>query len=210
MNGLLLKIRKPEQQDIPIMTEWFNDPQFIDHLYGTPHQTNPDVIKRIHGILNQNAKDTTQNITLIAEKFNNEPVGLLMFHNLNWKHRNVEMNNAIGSHTYRQLLYGADLYLLGLSYAFSELNLHKVYGYTYATNSSAYKLNHVAATLDGTLKNHVYRKGSYQDVVVFSILRRHFQEFLTTHQNGIVKKFVRTGMFSPLLSISQSLNQDTL
>lgn len=198
MKGLLLSLRKPEQQDIAILIQWLQDEGFVQNLYGMPYQTQGDVIKKVHGMLNQNAKDTTQTLTLLAENQKKEPIGLIIFQNLNWKNRNVEMNNAIGNAQYRQGLYGADLYLLGLTYAFTHLNLHKVFGYTYSSNTSAQKLNQFAAKVSGVLRKHVYKTGQFQDMVVFSILKRHFQEFLDTHKNGIAKKFIQSGMFQGL------------
>ena len=198
MRGLLLTLRKPEEADIPVLANWLQDEEFIRNLYGFPYQTHSDVTKKAFSMLNQNAKDTTSSLTLLAENSKKEPIGLVLYQALDWKHRNVEMNNAIGHATHRQSLYGPDLYLLGLAYAFAELNLHKVFGYTYPTNTPAQKLNQFAAKTSGILRSHIYQDGRYQDMVVFSILKRDFRSFLECNRQGIVRKFIQCGMFKGL------------
>ena len=196
MKGLFLNLRKPEISDIDILTEWFQDPVFIENVFDLQDQ---DPKKKAFSLLNQNAKDTTQILTLIAENHQKEPIGLILYQNLNWKHRNIEMNNAIGHPKHRQSLYGADLYLLGLTYAFLTLNMHKVFGYTYHSNTSAKKLNQYAAKVSGILPEHIFNNGRYVDLVVFSILMRHFVDFLNQNEQGIIRKFVKCGMFNGLI-----------
>ena len=36
MKGLVLTLRKPEIADIPIMTMWFQDPEFGNYLFEIP------------------------------------------------------------------------------------------------------------------------------------------------------------------------------
>jgi len=198
MNGLFLKLSKPEEADVSIIATWLKDESFVQNLYGMPYQSDSDVTQEAIRMLNQNAKDTASSITLIAKTFKNEPIGLIMYQNLSWKHRNIEMNNAIGNPEQRSGFYGADLYLLGLIYAFSELNLHKVFGYTYEDNETAQKLNQSAAKISGILRKQIYRDGQFKDIVVFSILKKDFQDFLITNQHHRLRKFVQSGMFQSM------------
>lgn len=196
MKGLFLNLRKPELKDMSILESWFRDSEFTDNLYEIP---NNDYENYIFSLLNQNAKDTTRSLTLIAENSRRKPIGLILYQNLDWKNRNIEMNNAIGNFKDRHALYGADLYLLGLTYAFATLNMHKVFGYTYDTNTAAKKMHQFAAETCGVLWQHMWRKGMYLDVVVFSVLKRDFVAFLESQEAGIIRKFVRCGMFVELI-----------
>lgn len=193
--GLFLKLQKPEESDVPIIANWLKDDGFVQNLYGLPYQSNTNVTKQALLMLNQNAKDTTSSYTLIAKTQTGEPIGLVMYQNLSWKHRNVEMNNAIGNPDQRSGFYGADLYLLGLIYAFNSLNLHKVFGYTYADNIAAKKLNQSAGKISGILKQHIFRDGQFKDILVFSIFKKDFQDYLVLNQHTKLRKFVQCGMF---------------
>lgn len=196
MKGLVLTLRKPEIADVPVMAEWFGDPVFREQVFDLQDE---DPQEKAFSLLNHNAKDSTFTLTLLAchEK---EPVGLILYQHLNWKHRNVEMNNAIGYAHHRQGIYGADLYLLGLAYAFSVLNMHNVFGYTYAENPAAWKLNAYAATMCGVLPRHLYKDNRYVDVGVFSILKEDFKSFLKAHQQDLIHRFLRSGMFDGVLA----------
>ena len=196
MKGLFLNLRKPELKDMPTLVSWFRDPEFTENVFEIPEN---DCESYVFSLLNQNAKDTTRSLTLIAENPRREPIGLILYQNLDWKNRNIEMNNAIGNFKNRHALYGADLYLLGLTYAFTVLNMHKVYGYTHDSNVSAKKLNQFAAKTCGVLSQHIFRKGVYLDVVVFSILKRDFVSFLESQDAGVIRKFIRSGMFVELI-----------
>ncbi|MBG91327.1 MAG: hypothetical protein CL521_05875 [Actinobacteria bacterium] len=196
-SGLLLKLRKPEQEDMPVITEWLSDDLFLKNLYGSPIDSQQNRFQRVHTFLNQNAKDFSNNITLIADDhLTHTPVGLIMLNHINWCHRNTEMNAAIGDKTIRNAFYGGDLYLLGLMYSFFALNLHKVFGYTYSSNEAALKLNRFGGKVNGILKNHVYRNGKFLDVVTHSVLKSEFLTFLESQKNRLLLKHSKKGVFN--------------
>jgi RimJ/RimL family protein N-acetyltransferase len=196
MKGLVLTLRKPELTDVPIITQWFQDPSFGEYLFDIPdgqHHTT------VMSLLNHNAKDTSTQITMIAENDAKEPIGLLFYKNISWKHRNAEINTLIGDTKHRSGIYGPDLYLLGITYAFSGLNLHKVFGYTYMTNKAAMTLTQNIAKTSGILYEHIRRDGVYINTTVFSILKKDFRVFLKDNNNPIFRKFIKTGVFEQLL-----------
>lgn len=196
MKGLVLTLRKPEISDIPILTKWFQDPNFGQYLFEIAEGQHTATAM---SLLNQNAKDSSTQITMIAENDAKEPIGLLLYKNISWKHRNAEINTLIGDTKNRSGIYGPDLYLLGITYAFSGLNLHKVFGYTYATNKAAMTLTQNIAKTSGILYDHLKRDDTYINTTVFSILKKDFRVFLKDNNNPIFRKFIKTGVFERLL-----------
>lgn len=195
-NGLILMLRKPEKEDMSVITTWLGDELFLKNLYGSPIDSYQNRFQRVHQFLNENAKDFSKNITLIAvDKIKQLPVGLLMFNHINWKHRNAEMNAAIGDPKFRNAIYGVDLYLLGLLISFFELNLHKIFGYTYTSNEAALKLNNFGGKVNGTLKKHVYRNGKFIDIVTHSILKKEFLSFIDEQKDKLLRKHTKRGVF---------------
>lgn len=192
MKGTLLSLRKPEVTDLPLMTAWLQEPDFSDYLFKVPENQHEATAL---SLLTQNAKDSSTQLTLLAETKANTAIGLLFYKNINWKHRHAELNTLIGDPKNRGLLYGAELYLLGLGYAFFILNLHKVFGYTYATNTAAVKLNRILATPSGVLKKHTYHRGTYVDTYIFSMTRNQFMTLIKNPSTSMMCKFIETGMF---------------
>ncbi len=196
-NGLLLSLRKPEKEDMPIMIEWLSDEVFLKNLFGSPLDSEKNRFNKVHDFLNQNAKDFSSNMTLLVVDNKTEvPVGILLFNNINWKHRNVELNTAIGESKYRRAFYSIDLYILGLMYGFFELNLHKVFGYTHATNENAIKMNSFGGKVNGMLRKHIYKDGQYVDVVTYSIIKSEFITFINNQKNKLLKKHYKKGVFN--------------
>lgn len=71
--------------------------------------------------------------------------------------------------------YGSDALRVLLRFAFDELNLHKVTLMVYKSNIGGQKLyEKVGFTYEGTLRQEVYRRGIYEDQLVYSILEREF------------------------------------
>jgi diamine N-acetyltransferase len=187
--GPRLYVRKPEETDISIITNWLADPAFIRNLYGSLQQSEEDRILNVHTMLQQNAKDSSLHLSLIACKHDNSPIGLIQFKNINWKHRTVEMNAAIGNPSNRYLLFGLELYVLALLTAFNELNLHKVFGYTYAHNVKAMRLNSLGAEREGVLREHLYQDGAFHDVIINAIFKDQFEDFIQAQKNSLLKRY---------------------
>lgn len=71
--------------------------------------------------------------------------------------------------------YGSDALRTLLSFAFRELNLHKVTLMVYESNLGGQRLyEKVGFKYEGTLREEVYRQGKYENQYVYSILEREF------------------------------------
>lgn len=192
--GLWLTLQKPEKEDIPFMIDWLRDPVFIENLYGNQDEPISQTISNIHRILNENAKDLTINLTFIAHRYDGIPIGMVMLNNVNWKNRLAEMNVAIGSIEHRNTIYGGELYLLGLLMAFHGLNLNKIYGYVYQSNSSSLRLSTFVGKQEGILRKHYYRNGNYLDVKIISLFREEFDQFLVNGKETLLRRYYASGL----------------
>ena len=62
-------------------------------------------------------------------------------------------------------------------YSFNHLNLNKLSCEVYSFNSHVVSMHEkLGATIEGTFKEHVFRKGEYQDVIRMSILKKKYLE----------------------------------
>lgn len=188
VKGLYLRLRKPEKSDLPIISEWFGDSDFQNNLYGSPLRSQRDIADEAFGLLQSNAKDTTDTLTLIAQKPQGEKIGLMMLNNINWKDRCSELNIIIGNKSHRNFYYGPELGFLSFIYAFRILNFHKILSYVYDHNSPALKLSHNISKNEGVLRQHIYRNGRYVDMCVFSTFAKDFTQYLSDNKNGLLRK----------------------
>ncbi|MEK6557358.1 MAG: GNAT family protein [Candidatus Margulisiibacteriota bacterium] len=194
--GRKIQVRKPEETDLEKIASWLHDPSFIKHLYGSPLHSLAEFTQKARHLLSQNAKDTSPDFTLIMESKTGQPIGLMMFRNINWKDRNTEINLAIGEQSFRNSYYGVEAFVLTLLVGFHELNLHKIYGYIYHTNSSSEHIVKQVGNYEGTLRDHYYRDGEFVDVNVYSCFSSQLKDSLLRLKDGVLKKSFDQGYFS--------------
>lgn len=73
--------------------------------------------------------------------------------------------------------YAQEAIQLLLNYYFNELRYHKVNAGVYAFNESSIALHHkLGFALEGKLREHVFTKGQYWDMLLFGMLRKEFNE----------------------------------
>lgn len=71
--------------------------------------------------------------------------------------------------------YFRDAQIVFYHYLFNEINLRKLYSYALSYNTIAINLDlKIGFKQDGVMKEHVYQKGKYQDVVLLSLTKKDF------------------------------------
>jgi RimJ/RimL family protein N-acetyltransferase len=86
--------------------------------------------------------------------------------------RSGELGIMIGEKSEWDKGYGAETMTLLLRHGFETLNLHRVYLRVYADNVRAVRSYEKAGfTLEGRLREAVYKFGKYEDVLLMSVLR---------------------------------------
>jgi RimJ/RimL family protein N-acetyltransferase len=102
-------------------------------------------------------------------------IGSCQLHSIHAVHRSAELQMRIGSARHRGRGYGSEALGLLLAFAFRDLNLHRVYLHTFATNEVAIRVYEKAGfTTEGTLRDGAYIDGRYVDVLVMSLLAGEF------------------------------------
>jgi len=96
--------------------------------------------------------------------------------NINWRSRNAELGRLlIGEPRYRGLGYGPEAIVLACEYAFDHLNLHKVYCEVLASQLGVISMyRKLGAVEEGIRKEHVFKRGLYEDVVILALFREEY------------------------------------
>ena len=102
----------------------------------------------------------------IVSKENGEVLGFMNLNDIDWVNRNCFIGGAIGEQENFGKGYGKEAVKLLLDYAFGNLNLHKVYAYVLKNHPAIKTWYNLNAKLEGTLIEHSFQKGNYEDVCV--------------------------------------------
>jgi RimJ/RimL family protein N-acetyltransferase len=99
-----------------------------------------------------------------------------LFH-LKWIDRNAEFGIMIGDKGLWDQGYGTEVLELMLEHAFEALNLHRIFLRVFASNLRARRSYEKAGfTVEGTLRQAIFRRGRYIDVLIMSILQPEWKE----------------------------------
>ena len=146
---------------------WMNDAEVTRGLetgiFPTTRESLISFVEKISG-----SKDNV--FLAIVEKSSGKHIGNIKLGNINWVHRHGELGILIGDKSTWGKGYGSDACRLIVDYAFTKLNLHKVWLAVFSNNPSAIKvyqrLNFVE---EGRLKEHVFSEGKFEDKILMSV-----------------------------------------
>ncbi len=103
----------------------------------------------------------------IIEKSSERHIGNIKLGTINWIHRRADIGILIGDKHCWGKGYASEAIDLLSEYAFSKLNLHKVWAGCYIDNIASIKAFEKAGfEREGIQKRHVYYAGEYVDVVL--------------------------------------------
>lgn len=147
---------------------WFNDPEVTKYnSHGKYIMTSEKLIKYIENSQN----DNSMLVFAIIIKNTDAHVGNISLQNINWIDRRAEIAFILGEKENhgKGVMFRAGQLLI--EHAFNELNLHRVYCGTLATNLGMKKLAiKLGMTEEGVRKEVVYKSGRYIDVVEYGLI----------------------------------------
>ena len=164
-----VSIRKFEKRDIPNKVKWINDPANNTFL----HYELPLEVGKTEAWFEKN-KDRADRYDAIIEA-DGIPVGLIGLLSIDRSHRKAEYYVTLGERAYLGKGIAGRASRLLLHYAFTELDLNRVYLYTETDNKAATRsYERIGFRLEGVLKNDLFSKGRFVDRYVYGITKRDF------------------------------------
>jgi RimJ/RimL family protein N-acetyltransferase len=168
--GTKTRLRRIERTDIPTFVRWFADPEVREFL----------LINRPISVAEEEqwfeeqlrARDTE---LFAIETLDGVHIGNVGVHKINWLQRNAELGIVIGEKQYWGRGYGSDALRTAMRFAFGELNLHRLYLTVYEDNGRARRAYAKCGLVEeGRMRDAVYRKGRYYDMLLMAILDHEF------------------------------------
>jgi len=94
-DGLILDLRKPELDDLDILTHWIGSPDFVKQVAGTPSESNDGARAMAERIVQNNADDQCLNRAFLAvDRQDETPIGLVLICNIDWKTGMLNMRTS--------------------------------------------------------------------------------------------------------------------
>lgn len=150
---------------------WINDGEVISQLatiFPTPLYKLESFVKSI-------LDNTNYVFFAIIEKETNKHIGNIKLGPINWINRMSNYGLMLGDKDSWGKGYAQESFILLLKYAFERLNLHKIWDMAATSNIASIKANQkVGFIIEAELKEHTFKNGKYEDVVVLSLLAKDY------------------------------------
>jgi RimJ/RimL family protein N-acetyltransferase len=171
IQGKRVQLRAVEPSDLPDYQRWLNDPEVIRYLKIYAPLSMADE-EDWHAA----SRDDPNQMVLAIDAEAGQHIGNLALMHINWKDRTAELGIVIGDKSQWGKGYAQDAIQTLLTFAFSEMNLNRVYLRVYADHAPAIEAYRKCGfTQEGRLREEIYAEGMYHDMLVMGILKREFE-----------------------------------
>lgn len=172
--GESVRLRATRRDDLPRFVEWFSDPEvrrYMDIYLPFSMEQEERWFEQL-----QQQLESREIVMLTIETEEGARIGNISLFDIDWKDRHAELGITIGDKDYWNHGYGCDAIRAMLRLAFEEMNLHRVCLRVHEDNAGGIRCYEKAGfRREGTLRECVFREGTYLDMIVMSILRREFE-----------------------------------
>ncbi|WP_232683678.1 GNAT family N-acetyltransferase [Leuconostoc mesenteroides] len=163
-----MKLRPLEKRDLPYIYEQENSRKVMALWFEEPY-TSFDELQILY---DRHILDQTERRFVVEE--NDRFIGVVELMDIDTLHRHTEIQIIIHSefqgHGYAQAAMRT-----GIEYAFTVLNMHKVYLYVDVNNSAAIHIyKKIGFIPEGTLRQHFFAEGEYHDSLMMGIFPHEF------------------------------------
>ncbi|OEF98064.1 hypothetical protein BHF71_03325 [Vulcanibacillus modesticaldus] len=180
LKGKRVRLDTVALDKIELVNQWFNDPYITKNLnVGVapfPLESSKSFAER-----SQRPSEKVRNFSINALDLPKEEeyIGHIGLHDINWLNRTAELGIVIGKREHLNKGYGTDAIKTLLRFAFLEMNLNRVM----LTHFEFNELGHHAYLKagfkeEGRLRKHIFRNGRYWNMIVMGILREEFLELI--------------------------------
>lgn len=168
IKGKAVNIRILQKSDSEVVRFWKNS----EHNY--KYFANRTFINDIRQEkwINSKLNDSSSLYFIIIEKKSGKLIGMTLLEDIDQRNRTACWGIYIGDLEFRKRVFALEATMLILDYAFSYLNLNKVYGNTLSSNPRGRSFHSlVGFNEEAVFKNHLYIDGKYVDLIWICLFR---------------------------------------
>jgi RimJ/RimL family protein N-acetyltransferase len=169
--GEHVRLRAAEREDIKIFHEWVNDPEVTRGLAMFLPYSFVDEENWFNSLAKRDQKEKPLVIEVRKSKAW-KMIGNCGVFDIDAVNRSAELGIMIGEKSEWNKGYGSEVMSLLVRHCFQTLNLNRAFLRVYTDNVRAVRAYEKAGfTLEGRLREAVYKFGKYDDVLIMSVLR---------------------------------------
>lgn len=168
-------LRALEPEDHVLISSWRQDDE-ISKLYGGNYFF-VSTYRDKNWVLEKINDDRTNIYLAICLKEDKRMIGITSINNIDLRNQKAEWGGTtIGDKTLWGKGYAGEAAKLMLSFLFEQYPIHKCYGYCLEEHTVTQKLfKSVGMSLDGIIRDDVFKNGEFKSKMLFSILRSEYK-----------------------------------
>ena len=160
--------------DLPVIAAWYEDAGFL-RLYDS-RPAYPMTEAELGKWLAAAAEDKSTFLFGVRALEGDDLLGYLELDGVDWQHGVCGMGLGFGLRANWGKGYGYEATQLGLSYAFDELNLHRIQVTVFSYNDRSLALvDKVGFQREGVFRERLQRDGQRHDMYLYGLLRREWE-----------------------------------
>jgi RimJ/RimL family protein N-acetyltransferase len=171
--GALVNLRPLEMSDLDRVHTWINDREvtrFLNARYPMPLLAEEQWLRAASSTVMD-----FQHVDFAVETKDGVHIGTVGFHVASAENRTARLGISIGEKAYWSRGYGTDTVVTICRFGFEQMNLNRIDLSVDAENVRAIRCYAKSGfTLEGRLRERLYRRGRYGDQFIMSILRDEF------------------------------------
>ncbi|WP_105956719.1 GNAT family N-acetyltransferase [Apilactobacillus quenuiae] len=162
------KIRALERTDLTNVHQLMNDPFNMQFWFKEPYLQKEKLDEKFDKLINDHA------VRSFAITYNDNFAGIVELVDVDLRHRHAEIQIIVDDE-FRGLKLAQKSFKACLDYAFSTLNLHKVYLYVDVDNAPAVNVyKKIGFQIEGKLKEQYFENNKYHDCYFMSIFKNNY------------------------------------
>lgn len=174
LRGARVQLTALTQDDLPIIAGWYQDAEFMRLLDATP--AHPKSAESLRAWLDDAQKASDGYLFGIRLLSGDTLIGFIEIDNILWSHGAAWFSIAIAPREYWEQGYGTEAARLALTFAFQELNLHRVQATVFSYNRRSMAMfERLGFRREGAFREFLHRDGQRYDMLLYGILRREFE-----------------------------------
>lgn len=176
LEGKNVRLTSVDEQDIPIIEEWFNKVEFLRYYDMLP--AIPKNLKQVADMIKDYNASQERYIFAIRTKDNNRIIGVAGFDEIIWSNGVSTVFIGIGDNKFTGKGIGKEVMSLLLDFGFNELNFYRIQLNVIAYNDRAIKLYEgLGFVREGVFRDFIFRDGERHNMYLYGLLRHEWSGF---------------------------------
>lgn len=176
LKGEKVILVKPNRDDMPLLLEWRNNPDYRKYYREYRESNLEDQIKWYEETMMKDNSWLHFAVKPIEEP--NKLIGVVCLNHIHSVYRTAEFGITLGDISYRGKGYGKDMLLTIIKYGFDQLNLNRIWCEVYSNNESIHLYRKIGFKDEGVLRQHIFKDGKYLDSYMLGMLRSEYEQKL--------------------------------